>query len=438
MGINFFRISSYPNLLSEIRKKQALIGIVGVGYVGRALVEGMSASGIKSSGFDLDKDKLKNISDKNFTPVYSLKQLNKCEVVCICVPTPIDQLGKPDLTYLTKACEDVSKFNGKTRLVVIESTVAPGTLRKVVLPIFEREGKKIGSNFYLSISPERIDPGNSEFNITNTPKIVGGIDKLSTTLATEFYSTFIEKVVTTSSPEAAELSKMFENTFRLVNISLVNEIKEYADRIGVDFWEVIKAAATKPYGFMPHYPGPGAGGHCIPVDPVYLLEDARDKGLNLKLTEAALAINNIQPKKVVEKARESLNGYDKSRKPRLLVIGIAYKPNVSDTRESAGAKIIKEAENDGFEISYFDPLVPKLNGYTSKLLNVNFLNRQDVIIIATHHDNIPYELLTKIKTPIVDTRNIMSKYLVQVDARTKGPLDQEGARTKGPLDQKVN
>ena len=432
MRIIFFSKPSYPNLLSKINKKRISVGVVGVGYVGQALIEGMADSGIKSYGFDINKDKLRNIKNSSFTPVETLNQLNKCEVICICVPTPIDEFGKPDLTYLTKACENVSDFTGKPRLIIIESTVAPGTLRNVVLPLFERKGKKLGSNFYLAISPERIDPGNTNFNITNTPRVVGGVDKLSTTLATQFYATFIEKVVPTTSSEAAELSKMLENTFRLVNISLVNEIKEYADSIGVDFWEVIDAAATKPYAFMAHYPGPGVGGHCIPIDPVYLLEDAKNRGLDLKLTATAIKVNNVQPQKVVEKARESLNGFNRNRKPKLLVVGIAYKPNTSDTRESAGAKILEVAENDGFEVTYFDPYVPKLNGYTSNLLSPDFLNSQDVIIIATHHDNIPYELIAKIDKPIIDTRNVMSKYLDREGVKANGPLDQGGARTKGP------
>ena len=419
MKVNFFRTSSYPNLLTKINTKQASVGVVGVGYVGRALVGGMSASGIKSYGFDIDKEKPTKIKDSNFTPVGVLNQLSKCEVICICVPTPVDEFGKPDLNYLQKACEDVASISSKPRLVIIESTVAPGTLRNFVLPIFENKDLKLKENFYLAISPERIDPGNTDFDIINTPKVVGGIDELSTNLANQFYTTFIEKVVPTSSPEVAELSKMFENTFRLVNISLANEVKEYADTAKIDFWEVINAAATKPYGFMVHYPGPGAGGHCIPVDPVYLLEEARGRGIKLRLTQAAIEVNNIQPKRVVEKAKRSLNGYSKSKKPKLLVIGVAYKPNISDTRESPGEKILKVAEEEGFEVTYSDPYVPKLNGYTSNLLNIDLLSSQDVIVIATHHDDIPYELLREVNKPIIDTRNIMSKHLGQEDLGTK-------------------
>lgn len=419
MKVNFFRTPSYPNLLTKIKTKQASVGVVGVGYVGRALVEGMSTSGIKSYGFDIDKEKLKKIKDSNFTPVSVLNKLSICEVICICVPTPVDEFGKPDLNYLKRACEDVASISSKPRLVLIESTVAPGTLRNFVLPIFENKDLKLEENFYLAISPERIDPGNTDFNIINTPKVVGGIDKLSTNLANQFYTTFIEKVIPTSTPEVAELSKMFENTFRLVNISLANEVKEYADTAKIDFWEVINAAATKPYGFMAHYPGPGAGGHCIPVDPVYLLEEARGRGIKLKLTQAAIEVNNIQPKRVVEKAKRFLNGYSKSKKPKLLVIGVAYKPNISDTRESPGEKILKVAEEEGFEVTYFDPYVPNLNGYTSNLLSIDLLSRQDVIVIATHHDDIPYELLREVNKPIIDTRNIMSKHLGQEDSRTK-------------------
>lgn len=407
---DIFGSLSVNNMSVNFKRYQAKVGIIGVGYVGRALVEGLLSSGFRVTGFDLDFSKTLQISHPLFTAAASPKNLKDADVICICVPTPIDKEGKPDLTFLIKACESIADLNSKKRLIVIESTVAPSTLRNVVLPIFSKNGRKCGVDFYLAISPERIDPGNPKFDIRNTPKVVGGIDEVSTKLAADFYSSFVEKVVITSTPETAELSKMLENTFRLVNISLINEIKEYADLVGINIWEVIDAAATKPFGFLPHYPGPGVGGHCIPVDPVYLLEEAKSKGLRLNIIEKALDLNKTLPKKIVQKARKALNGHATNLSPKMLVIGIAYKPDIDDTRESPSVQILKEAEEDGFEVSYFDPHVPKLNGYTSKLLTPELLVEQDVIVIATHHKNVPYDMLTQVNKPIIDTRNILNQF----------------------------
>ena len=412
--------SLYLELLSKFRKEEIIIGVVGVGYVGRALVESMVSVGYRVLGYDKDIDKSLQINHKLYTSINSAKELDICDVICICVPTPVDKEGKPDLTALIDACQSIANLDKLNKLIVVESTVAPGTLRNSVLPILIHGSRSLGKDFLLSISPERVDPGNKKFDIKNTPKILGGIDKESTLLTSMFYSKFVDKVVPCSSPEVAELSKVFENTFRLVNISLVNEIQEYAESIGVNMWEVIEAAATKPFGFMPHYPGPGVGGHCIPVDPIYLLEAAKDRNINLKILEAAVQRNCLQPNKILEKAKKALNGNTKGKAPKLFVIGITYKPNVPDTRESPGVKILEEAEKQGFEVSYFDPYVPKLNGYTSSVLNIDTLNSHDVIIIAADHKGITYDLLAKVNKPIIDTRNALNKYYVNNMTKIEG------------------
>ena len=396
--------------VDNIKSRKIKVGVVGVGYVGKALAQALLSSGFKTYGFDINPDKLGEINHQKFTRAYNVEQLENCDIVCICVPTPLDGKRQPDLRLLIKACNELAALKTKKQLVIVESTVAPGTLRNIVSPIFAKEGKKLGEDFYLAISPERVDPGNKVFTLKTTPKVVGGIDEESAKLATEFYSTFIDEVVTTTTSEVAELSKLLENTFRLVNISLVNEIKGYADKAGIDIWEVINAAATKPFAFMPHYPGPGVGGHCIPVDPVYLLEEAKSKGVDLNITRSAIELNETMSKKIVGEAKRALNGYTNGRKPKLLLIGLAYKPNSSDTRESPALKIWKQAVSEGFKVSYYDPYVLKLNGYTCQPITKEILAKQDVIVIVTHHENIPYELLDEAGKPIIDTRNIMRKF----------------------------
>ena len=400
----------YADLLAKIKTRQAKIGVVGVGYVGSALVEGIVSAEFQTSGFDLDAKKLEAIEHPLFQGAAAAADLEGCDIICVCVPTPLDGAGKPDLVPLLSAVESVKDLRSSGKLIVIESTVAPGTLRGVIEPLLSQAGWQVGVDLLLAISPERIDPGNKDFKIGNTPKVVGGMDEASTQVAAEFYASFVEKVVTVSTPEAAEMAKILENTFRLVNISLVNEMKDYADSLGVDIWEVIDAAATKPYAFLPHYPGPGVGGHCIPVDPVYLLEDARKRSLNLNLVEAAVSINENQPKKVVAEAKKKLEGRRNGHTPRLLIVGLSYKPDTSDTRESASLKIWEEAEKEGFEVSYSDPYVPSQNGQSSVWLTPEVLKQQDVVVIATNHSSIQYEMFLGLDVPIVDTRNSLRKY----------------------------
>lgn len=407
---NIFGTTTTFRLGPKVNPREAKIGVVGVGYVGQALVDTLVSSGYQTYGFDVDRNKLLVINHKLFTGAVSIKVLEPCDVIVVCVPTPLGKNRKPDLSCLIDAVSGLAGIQDRERLIIIESTVAPGTLRNIVLPVFERAGRKCGRDFYLAMSPERVDPGNTIFAVKNIPRVVGGIDEASTHLATEFYSNFIDRVVPLSSVEAAELTKTLENTFRLVNISLINEIKSYADRVGIDIWEVIDAAATKPYAFMPHYPGPGVGGHCIPVDPVYLFEEAKRRGVSLDIVRSAIKVNEAQPKKIVQEAKRALNGRPNGKKAKLFLIGIAYKPGSRDTRESPALKIWEEAEKQGLSVSYFDPNVPVLNGYNSKLLSYDTLLKQDVIVIVTDHKNVPYEMLATINKPIIDCRNIMRKF----------------------------
>ena len=401
--------SSVNILESKITTREAKIGIIGIGYVGEALAKTIVSTGFQTLGYDLNKEKLTSINHSLFIASKSVNELEDCDVICICVPTPLDINKKPDLGFLDLASRDVAKFQKRNQLVIIESTVAPGTLRHHTLPILESNGRKSGRDFYLAVSPERVDPGNTHYNLKNTPKVVGGIDGVSLKLASTFYAKFIDKVIITSSAEIAEFTKVMENTFRLVNISLVNELNIYAKSVGIDIWEVINTAATKPFAFMPHYPGPGVGGHCIPVDPVYLYEEAKSNGVSLDILGAAIKVNQTQPSKVVAEAKKILNNYTNGKRAKMLVIGIAYKPESNDIRESPAVKIIEEAEEEGFEVIYFDPFVPKLNGYSSHVLSKELLLQQDVIVIATHHKSIQYELIKESGVPVIDTRNVLKK-----------------------------
>lgn len=382
---------------------------MGIGYVGQALVNSLVTSGYKTFGFDINKTRTFSINHELYSGLEFVEELEICDVIVICVPTPLDDSRRPDLSFLRSAISNVAKFRTKNQLVIVESTVAPGTLRNVVLPYFKMEGKTYGKDFFLAISPERVDPGNRKYTLENTPRIVAGLDKTATQLTTTFYSKFIQDLVIASSPEVAELAKMIENTFRLVNISLMNEIKGFADTIGADIWEAINVASTKPFAFMPHYPGPGVGGHCIPIDPVYLYEEAKNKGVDLDILGSAIKVNQSQPSKIVDEAKKTLSGRKNTKKAKMLLIGIAYKPESSDIRESPAVKIMEEAKEEGFKVTYFDPHVPKLNGYSSQILSREMLSEQDVIVIATHHENIQYELIKESGIPVIDTRNALKK-----------------------------
>ncbi len=420
-------------LIKKINDKTAKVGIVGMGYVGMPLAELSSAAGFKTTGFVRNPQKASKINDlkiKNLTSTIDKTKISEADVVLICVQTPVHENKMPDLRALEGACSEVSEHLRKGQLVVIESSIAPGTTRKIALPILEKTGLKAGEEFFLAFSPERVDPGNSKFKLNEIPKVVSGLEENSFEAVVAFYEKIIDRVVPVSSLETAELTKIFENTFRLINISLVNQVHQYAKAINVDMWEVVDAAATKPFGFLAHYPGPGIGGHCIPVDPYYLIEDAKQLGIDLTLVKEAGRINENQPQKVVRRAEEiisasikkvnSQNGIasvftklkdgvhikDQNNKKKVLLIGIAYKPDIDDHRESPALRIWELFEKSGYEVSYHDPFIPQFNGGQSVELSEKTIAESDLLVITTNHSTVDYEWLSSFNKPILDTRKV--------------------------------
>lgn len=399
---------SAANLEAKIKNESALVGVLGVGYVGGALVETISRTNYSIIGFDVDEQKVKSLNQKglkNLKATSDFSDLSSCNIVIICLPTPLSESRKPNIASLLGAVEVVAHHLRPGQLVILESSVSPGTTRNVLQTLLEKNGLTAEKDFFLAVSPERIDPGNPQFGIVNTPRVVAGIGEKSLKLASLFYRSFINEVHETRYPEVAEMSKMLENTFRLVNISLINELSEFARDQGINIMDVIRAASTKPFAFLPHYPGPGAGGHCIPVDPYYVLHSPWKNGTKLSLLKEALKINEQRPKKVVERAYEILNG--KGGNPKILLVGLSYKKDSGDIRESAGLRIWQEASRRGAQISYHDPYVPQFNGSSSVRLTKKLLKNQDLIIIATDHGNLPYGLFAQIRTPILDTRHTL-------------------------------
>lgn len=402
---------SYKQALSQnIKTRRAVVGIIGIGYVGGALARAAAAEGFKVIGVTRTEARAIHANDQkipNYSATTDSNNLLKCDIICICVPTPIHENKKPDLKPLQDALAITADHMQPGTLVIIESTIAPGTTRNIALPILKTSGLKEENEFFLSFSPERVDPGNKKYTMYNTPRIVSGLSPDSLDLISRFYKSFVRTVIPASSLETAEMSKILENTFRFINISFINELVLYAKELGIDMYEVVDAAATKPYGFMPHYPGPGVGGHCIPVDPYYLIDDARKRGIKLSLVENAGRINEDQPKKVVAKTLEILrktNGH--KTRPRVLLLGLSYKKDIEDHRESASLKIWKLLEENKISVSYHDPHIPTWNGQISRELSSKTLSESDVIIIATDHANINYENLISYKKPILDTRKV--------------------------------
>jgi len=395
-------------LLKKIKAKKAQVGVLGLGFVGGAVAGASSKANFKTLGFEIDQSKIDFVNDsktKNLKATNDFSKLGDCDIICICVPTPVNEDKTPKLDYLIQAGKDIAKNLKNGQLVILESSVALGTTRNILLPILEASGKVAGKDFYLGFSPERIDPGNKKYNIENTPKVVSGIDPQSCEMVYKFYSQFVSKVVPVSSLEAAEMTKLLENTFRLVNISLVNELNNYALSSGVNMWEVVDAAASKPFGFMAHYPSAGAGGYCIPVLPYFLLEDARKKGYELNVVESAARVNEQRPKQIVKKAREVLKKNGHFHDSKILLVGVAYKPGSDDTRESVALKIWSELLDRGAQVSYHDPMIPKINGSASVPLTGQSLSEHDLVIITTAHQEIDYQTLSQAQVPIIDTCN---------------------------------
>jgi len=426
-------MNTADQLIKKILQKKTLIGIIGMGYVGLPLVLRFCEEDFRVLGFDVDSKKvatlkkgksyLKSIASSTIskwirnghldvTDDFSL--LDKPDCILICVPTPLTEKMEPDLQYIEKTTEAIRQNLRKGQLVVLESTTYPGTTEELVLPRLESSGLKVGKDFFLAFSPEREDPGNKRFTTHQIPKVVAGVTPPCQKAVTTLYSQIIKKVVPVSSPRVAELTKLLENIYRSVNIALVNELKMLADRMGIDIWEVIEAASTKPFGFSPFYPGPGMGGHCIPIDPYYLSWKAREYDFTTRFIFLAGEINVHVPYYVVAKIQDALNARGKSIKgAKILILGVAYKKDVDDARESPALAIMDLLQNKEAVILYHDPYIaalPAFRKYNFKLksspLTKGLLQRIDAAVVVTDHSSIDYSWVVKHAPLVIDTRNV--------------------------------
>jgi UDP-N-acetyl-D-glucosamine dehydrogenase len=420
-------------LQQAIDNKTACVGVIGLGYVGLPLINAFVTAGFRTMGFDIDQSKVdalqagrsyikhidssivsRWIRDERFEPTADMQRLAEPDCLLICVPTPLSDSRDPDLAYVEGTAEAIAKVLRPGQLVVLESTTYPTTTRDVVLPILNKSGLRVGQDFFLAFSPEREDPGNPDYSAAGIPKVVGGIDAQSGRLAESLYSKAIVRVVPVSSPEIAEACKILENTYRAVNIALVNELKMLYDRMGIDVWEVIDAAKTKPFGFQAFYPGPGLGGHCIPIDPFYLTWLARKQGLTTRFIELAGEVNSKMPEYVVSRLADFLNDAGKPIKgSKVCLLGMAYKKDVDDPRESPSFVLMDLLRARGAELTYNDPHVPKLPkmrhhdvpDLESSELTPEFLGAQDCVLIATDHSAYDYNFVVRHSRLVLDTRN---------------------------------
>ena len=419
-------------LLALIQSRRATVGVIGLGYVGLPLARTFTAAGVRVLGFDVDPTKVERLHagdsylrhipaadvrtmlTKGFEATDRFDRLGEPDAVVICVPTPLTDAREPDLSFVANSARSVAGQLRPGQLVVLESTTYPGTTREVVLPILEESGLTAGTDFFVAYSPEREDPGNDRFTTATIPKVVGGLDPASRDLAAALYATAIARVVPVSSPEVAEGCKILENTYRAVNIALVNELKVLYDRMGIDVWEVIDAAKTKPFGFQAFYPGPGLGGHCIPIDPFYLAWVARRHGLTTRFIELAGEVNTTMPHFVVEKVADALNDRGKPVKgSKVTLLGMAYKKDVDDPRESPGFELMDLLLKKGARVTYNDPHIPALPRtrhwphltMSSTPLTAEYLRGQDCVLIATDHSAYDYAFVVEHARLVVDTRN---------------------------------
>ncbi|MHB1168923.1 MAG: nucleotide sugar dehydrogenase [Longimicrobiales bacterium] len=422
---------SFATLLTKIEDGAAVCGVVGLGYVGMPLAVEMARRGYRVVGYDVSqrvtdalnegRSHIQDVSDEElaeaksaggFEATTDAARLAECDIISICVPTPLGKTRDPDVSYVVAATKAVADVLRTGQLVILESTTYPGTTRELMLPAFEEKGLVVGRDFFLCFSPERVDPGNERWQIHNTPKVIGGVTRRCLEAGVAIYSRIMEQVVPVSSPEAAELAKLLENTFRAVNIALANEMAQASDRLGVDVFEVIEAAATKPFGFMKFTPGPGIGGHCIPLDPHYLAWKMKTLNYRTRLIDLAGEINSEMPRFVVEKVRDALNDRGKALKgSRVLLVGVAYKKDIDDMRESPALDVMKLLEEKGATVLYHDPYVPEVredgHTWTSLPFNAETLAAADCVVITTDHSDIRYDELVDLPVPVVDTRNAM-------------------------------
>jgi UDP-N-acetyl-D-glucosamine dehydrogenase len=421
-------------LEQRLRDGSAVFGVVGLGYVGLPLAVEMAKAGNKVVGFDVSAEKVALVNAGNSyipdVPADELSALvsaglieattdfsraSELDAVAICVPTPLNPMKEPDVTFMVAATESVAPHLHSDMLVTLESTTYPGTTEEIVQPILERNGLKVGENLHLAFSPERVDPGNPVFQTKNTPKVVGGVTPRCTELAVLFYERFLETVVPVSTTRAAEMTKLLENIFRCVNIALVNELLQLCERMDIDIWEVVDAAKTKPFGFMPFYPGPGLGGHCIPIDPFYLSWKARQYDFRTEFIDLAGKVNENMPYYVVTRLMDALNGQKKSLAgSRVLVLGVAYKNDIDDMRESPAIKVTELLLEKGADVVYHDPYVPKfiVSGTSVPKIELTAaeLEAADVVAIITNHRNVDYDLVVENAQLVLDTRNALNDH----------------------------
>ena len=419
-------------LEQKIADKKAVVGILGLGYVGLPLAREFAEAGVKVLGFDIDESKVTKlnagksilktvshtsvkqmVSSKKFSATSTMARMKNVDAILICVPTPLTENREPDMQYVEGSCITISKYLQKGQLVSLESTTYPGTTRELMKPILESSGLKAGKDFYLAYSPEREDPGNKNFTTRTIPKVVGGLTPACKALAQKLYNLAIDTMVPVSSLEAAESAKILENVYRCINIAMVNELKIVFDRMGIDVWEVIRAASTKPFGYQPFYPGPGLGGHCIPIDPFYLTWKARQYGIPTRFIELAGEINTDMPHYVIHKVMEALNDKKKSLNgSKVLVLGLAYKPDIDDVRESPSLELIELLKAAGAKVDYNDPYLPrthKMREYNLKMKSVPLtaakLKSYDCVLISTNHSDYDYKWIVQNAKLVVDTRN---------------------------------
>jgi len=419
-------------LKEKFENKHAKIAIIGLGYVGLPLAVEFAKNGFYILGIEIDKEKVKKINEgisyildveseelnllvkeKKIQAASNYNLVKECDAIIICVPTPLRKTKDPDLSFVMSAVEGISKYLNPPQLIVLESTTYPGTTEEMVKPILEKNNFKVGKDIFLAFSPERVDPGNQKYTTRNIPKIIGGVTPICTKLACSLYNQAIETVIPVSSATVAEMVKLLENTFRSVNIALVNEMALMCDKLGIDVWEVIEAAATKPFGFMPFYPGPGIGGHCIPIDPLYLTWKARMIGFEARLIELATQINSQMPHFVVDKITDALNDYGKSIKnSHIHILGVAYKADVNDVRESPALDIITLLHRKGAILSYSDPYVPKivLGTITLEAKPIKEVTKADCTVLITNHKAFDYAYIAENAKLIIDTRNAFKKF----------------------------
>jgi UDP-N-acetyl-D-glucosamine dehydrogenase len=420
-------------LQHRLKARTARVGIVGLGYVGLPLAVEFAKAGFSVTGIDVQKEKVTRLNrgqsyiqdvssstlgrlveDRRFQATTDFSVVEDLDTINIAVPTPLRKTKDPDMSYVVSACQEVAKYLSPGKLVILESTTYPGTTDELLLPMLERTGLRVGEDFFLCFSPERIDPGNPKYHTTNIPKVVGGITPACTRMGSLFYSQALEKVVPVSSTSVAEMVKLLENTFRMINIGLVNELAMMCDRMGINVWEVIDAAATKPFGFMPFYPGPGLGGHCIPIDPFYLSWKTKQAGIEARFIELAGFINGQMPHFVVDKIQNALN---ESRKPirgsHIHVLGAAYKRDIDDVRESPALDIILLLDRKGALITYSDPYVPMIqldNRQLSSSDSLEMSEAADCVVVVTDHTKFNYPGILERSKLIVDARNAFKSF----------------------------